>query len=225
MMAKYLMAALLLGAVAASAQTIWIQDDCYMRYNPDTTTAGRSTLIGYVFDKEHNAPVSGARVALAADFLDSTGRGHTCCCYSATSDANGHYIVHDIAPGYRTLSVIAEGERPEYREITVHADTSLIVNFELSRATVRDSLLPGAVTGRVWDAQGLRPFAGATVTVLENETPVRTDSDGVFLLSNLSPGAHTLKIAAPGYFPQWHPVSITAAMRSEDIVLMPEKLK
>ncbi|HEY3295542.1 MAG TPA: carboxypeptidase-like regulatory domain-containing protein [bacterium] len=204
---------------ARAAEPLWVQDDCYMRYNPDKTGPGRSTLVGYVFDKDRNLPIRNAEIALAADFVDSTGGGHTCCCYRARSNEQGRYAVQDIAPGYRTLSVTADGYWTYFQEITITQDTARIANFELSAATPHDSLLSGSVTGRVWDAVRRLPLAG--VTVSDSTHSALTDADGVFLLPNLSPGGHILSFTHPGYILEQHLVIITTAFCSEDVILKP----
>ena len=55
------------------------------------------------------------------------------------------------------------------------------------------------VKGRVIDAATLRPVVDATVLLLEQGLSEVTDAQGRFSISNASPGAETLLVAAYGY--------------------------
>jgi hypothetical protein len=198
----------------------WVEDDCFMRYNPDSTTAGRSTLSGMVTDNETHIPVSGVRISLAADFVDSTGRGHTCCCYSAQSDDRGRYTVHDIAPGFRTVFVYAESYRTQLSEMTVRPDASLTADFRLDRPNAEDSPLPNPITGRVWDAIRALPLSGVTVSLLNGSQQTLTGPDGVFVLKNPVSGRPVLKYEYPGFYTEWFAVS----ERPNNILLKPVPL-
>jgi len=61
----------------------------------------------------------------------------------------------------------------------------------------------GAVLGRVTDAGTGRPLRGATVTARSAEAPSEAQalsaSDGIFLLTPLRPGAHTITATCGGY--------------------------
>jgi hypothetical protein len=57
----------------------------------------------------------------------------------------------------------------------------------------------GAIKGKIVEQTTKRPLAGATVTVRDYSLSVSTDSLGVFVLSNISPGTYTLVITNIGF--------------------------
>ena len=66
----------------------------------------------------------------------------------------------------------------------------------------------GRLRGRVTAATG-RPVVGARVALWATGAEIRTDADGMFVLSDLPSGTHTLEIRAVGYTPVRRPVDIT----------------
>jgi TonB-dependent receptor len=69
----------------------------------------------------------------------------------------------------------------------------------------------GSLTGRVADAAG-GVLPGARVTLEPNGQSVVTDAQGEFLITNLPPGAFTVKVEAIGFQPYTHAVTITAGV-------------
>jgi hypothetical protein len=211
--------------IAMIPQTLWAGDDCYVRYNHTRTTSGHSTMTGRIRDVQSGSPLPSVYISLTSDYLDSTGTGHTCCCYTGTSDSTGSYVVHDIAAGYGTLTISAHGYRSESGKITVNAGKDLNADFEL--APVADTVttrLTGTVIGRVWDTRRMGPFPGATVSLFDGSRTVTTDQDGVFKLDSLAPGRHVLTISAPGYRSHQSTIFIIAGStnRGGDAVLREE---
>ena len=58
---------------------------------------------------------------------------------------------------------------------------------------------PATIAGRVIDAAGGGPIAGARITVVESVERTTTDGAGAFVLRGMEPGTHTLRIARRGY--------------------------
>lgn len=98
----------------------------------------------------------------------------------------------------------------------------LATNFEnfddtdLSAAAVQNevelsNLQPGQIGGIVTDQNGA-VVAGANVTVVNNQTgatlSTRADSDGRWVIANASPGPTRVTVAAPGFNPTHHELSL-----------------
>jgi len=56
----------------------------------------------------------------------------------------------------------------------------------------------GSIAGKVVDAEG-RPVASATVLIVASELMATTDGDGMFLLSNVPSGVHSLEVTGEGF--------------------------
>lgn len=88
------------------------------------------------------------------------------------------------------MTVSAPGYAPLSRPVTVKSGAVLPVEFRLEP-------LPATLTGAVTNAATGAPVAGATVAA--GEWHAQTDADGRYTLGGLPPGAHTLRVSAPGY--------------------------
>ena len=59
-----------------------------------------------------------------------------------------------------------------------------------------------SISGRVTDAADGSPLAGANVAILGTGLGTATDADGQYLLGNVPPGTHTVRVSFTGYQPQ-----------------------
>src|SRR5688572_4109559 len=57
----------------------------------------------------------------------------------------------------------------------------------------------GIARGKVVDALTGRPIAGATITIADSKTRVRTAGDGTYLMTKLRPGELLVRLEAKGY--------------------------
>jgi len=56
------------------------------------------------------------------------------------------------------------------------------------------------ITGWVLDADTELPLSGAIAVLDEEAVKTATDSTGLFRMSGVAPGPHTLRVRHPGYF-------------------------
>ncbi len=80
-------------------------------------------LQGHVQLASSHKPAAGARIEIQGTKL------------TATTDANGNYLVPNLAPGSYTLIVKIRGQSPLQRAITITADSPSVENFSLDADT------------------------------------------------------------------------------------------
>ena len=66
-------------------------------------------------------------------------------------------------------------------------------------ASVQAQQQPGILTGRVLDRTTTQPIVDVRVQIAGTAIATRTGEDGRFRLSNVTPGAHTLRVVRLGY--------------------------
>ena len=172
-------------SLTASAATFTSSQPQTAVVNAGQTTQGvnfsLTPLPGAVSGTVTNA--SGGAVVVGATVTDSGGT-------SATTDANGAYTLSGLTPGSHTLTASAanfNNSAPQTASVTTGQTTSG-VNFSLTPA-------PGSVSGTVTNASGGAVIVGATVTD-SGGTSATTNGSGVYTLSGLTPGSHSLTASA-----------------------------
>ena len=130
---------------------------------------------------------SGGALIAGATVTDSGGT-------STTTDSSGSYTLTGLTPGNHTLTASATSyitSQPLTVSIAA-GGTTQGANFSLTPTN-------GAVTGKVTNNWGGAAVAGATVSDSGGGAPATTDANGVYTLSGLTPGTHTLTAAASGF--------------------------
>ena len=133
---------------------------------------------------------------------------------SATTDANGAYVINPITSGSQTLSASAAGYAAAQRTVQVPPEGSVVADFALAPTA------SSSITGEVRDAVTAQPIAGASVSYGGGST--QTDSLGRYLLDDASPGTHDVSVSANGYATKTQTVVVTAgASVVSDFALQP----
>jgi YD repeat-containing protein len=113
---------------------------------------------------------------------------------SATTAANGTYSIPSLDPAAYDVRVTATGFSSELRQgIAVTSSTATTVNVSMST--------PGGIAGKVTQADGTTPIAGAAVTVYSGafqKGSATTNATGDYSISALHPGAYTVQAANVG---------------------------
>jgi YD repeat-containing protein len=144
------------------------------------------SIAGVVTRATGGTPIAGATVVVASAgaLLDT-----------ATTAADGSYAIGDLDPGSYDVIVSAAGYGSE---------TRLAVIVSPASATRVDVAMlgPGALTGKVTNADGSAPIAGATVRAIGGSLEAGvavTDAAGDYRVPSLRPGSYTVRASNVGY--------------------------
>ncbi|MCE1246061.1 MAG: carboxypeptidase regulatory-like domain-containing protein [Firmicutes bacterium] len=129
---------------------------------------------------------------------------------TVTSGTTGTYSAANVAAGTQTVSATATGYTTYSSTVTVVADTTVTKDIAMTPSST-SSPTPspgyGNVSGKVIDANG----AGiADVTISLQKGTATTDSNGAYLMENLTPGVRTLAYAKTGYDSKTQDVTVEA---------------
>ncbi|GAB1342150.1 carboxypeptidase-like regulatory domain-containing protein [Gemmatimonas sp.] len=141
----------------------------------------------------------------------------------ARADSTGHFVLCGV-PQATTVTALAyvDADTTGTVELLVPASDYVVADFVLDRqATLAmvasdSSNAPavawkrgaGTVRGRVQTPDG-KPFANAIARVLGSGSVVRSDSSGVFRITDAAAGTQTVEVRAVGFEPQRHLVQLT----------------
>ncbi|MFC7370131.1 beta strand repeat-containing protein [Fictibacillus iocasae] len=108
----------------------------------------------------------------------------------------GNFVLQDLPTGSFTVAATATGFGSASQAVTLEP-------FETEFVSLTLTANPGSITGIVSDPAGGVPIAGAAIRVTDATgaliTTVLTDSNGQFLIQNLSPGNYQLNVSAEGF--------------------------
>lgn len=128
----------------------------------------------------------------------------------ARTDSTGQFVLCGVPQGTTvTALAYAASDSTGVIELAIPSAEYVVADFVLDRSAdfvKTDSADAawrrgtGAVRGRVTTADGA-PFTSAVARVLGSGTAVRTDSSGVFRISDAAAGTQTVEVRAVGYDP------------------------
>jgi len=156
---------------------------------------GYGEVAGTVFNASTGVPVSGIYVNVGG--------------FAQTTGADGRYASGPIqlnpgnTPAYVGISAQETGYWTTYTNTTVTNGITNIVNIEIIEVCTG-----ATIVGNVVDAVTQQPITNATINVSTQYEAVMTDTNGDFIITNLtvgnqnSPIQTTLTAMAPGYNPQ-----------------------
>lgn len=162
-----------------------------------TLSANVGQLEGYINDFAQGTPVSNATIYVISQGVVVA---------SATTDANGYYLVSGLAPGSYTFSVQAAAYQTSSQSVAIQTGNTTQTSISMNSS-------PGSIQGVVQSEQTPIVNAVVSVTVLQGNTVISsslTDANGGYLLSGLKPGNYVVKASAAGYQIQVQGVIVTA---------------
>lgn len=153
---------------------------------PFTVLVG-GTLAGNITRATGGTAISGATVqAVLAGVVKGT----------ATTGTNGTYSISNLDPATTwDVRVFASGFSSELRQgVTVSSSTTTTLDTAM--------YVPGTVSGKVTQLDGITPLMGAAVTVYTGPSQkgsASTNGTGDYTITGLHPGAYTVQAAEAGY--------------------------
>jgi OmpA-OmpF porin, OOP family len=173
----------------------------------------RGRVVGFIHEKDKNAPIVGAIVAY---------RDQASLTPLATG-ADGKFA-DEVPPGQYAFDIKAEGYQSGSCEANVPKGGSEVA-IDCSLAA-----LPrvGTVSGHVRDADTSQPLGSMVVTLVDaqkKELHLTTDASGGFKFDSVGPGSAELSIVTDGYLALATPVDVTARQSSSVELLLRPKPK
>ncbi|WP_373060328.1 carboxypeptidase regulatory-like domain-containing protein [Gemmatimonas sp.] len=191
---------------------------------------GIAVLVGDVRDASARRPLPGATVRISWPewvFARKKRMGREDVSQVARTDSSGRFVLCGV-PQATTVTALAYGGRDTTGqvEITVPSTEYVVFDFLIDQdsavsAAVTETVSSptvsptaagrrgrGAVRGTVQTPDG-RPFASAIARILGSGSATRSDSSGVFRISDAAAGTQTLEVRALGFEPQRRTVVLT----------------
>jgi len=154
-----------------------------IRYLMRAAPPGTGIITGTVYDAETEEPLAGVQCQLNG-------------IASATSKADGTFKLANIPEGSYVLSL----KKEFYEEGNMSVEVIASETTDVGIMGMTPVPTTGALTGTVVDADTGAAIMGATVAVSGPESrEATTDSNGVFLFPDLSPGTYSGEVSAAGY--------------------------
>ena len=185
------------------------------RDNCPVPTPGSAKIT--VRHRDTGAPIEGARVVLGLFAGEIVG----------ITNNQGKVDFPTIPPGQRFVTVNADRMNSSNIEFFVGSGETITIedapaSGSVSLSPIGDAQL-GGVTGKVRDASSGLVIAGAVVLVRSTGQLDVTSLSGLFAITGVVPGNHTLDVSANGYFPASKGASIVAGLSVDvgDILLTP----
>jgi len=137
---------------------------------------------GVVYDNHTGDVIEGALVEVEGTIL------------TATTGADGYYIIENITIGVYNVIAMAENyENETVMDVEVFSNQTTPVDFYLVPE-------PGGLEGTVIDEFTLSPIEGALITLDGTAYSAYTNSDGYYFVENIFVGEYTVIATADNYF-------------------------
>lgn len=126
---------------------------------------------------------------------------------TATTDANGNYILTGVPVGTVQLVASASGFQSVTQSVTVTGGNTSTANFTLAAGAAK-----GTVAGKITNASSGAIVSGATVSWSGGSTT--TNTSGIYTLTNVTAGTQNLTAAKTGYLLRTLAVGVTGGATS-----------
>lgn len=156
---------------------------------------------GTVTDASNGLPLEGVTITVTGSFTGNT-----------ITDPDGSFIFTNVTPGAVTITASKTGYYSVTGTGTVVAGGILFFNPQLS--TQPPTATTGNLTGKVYDGSTNKPSQGATISIAGGVSTT-TDTQGSFLIKDITPGTYQVAISASGYISQTYQVMILAGVTTD----------
>lgn len=201
----------------------------FMRLCPaQTGLNSRAAVFGVVRNTSTDEPVRGAQIKAAWGelyFDAALGPRRRIITRDAVTDSTGLYIICDLPPATEvaamTMTGTADGFQIATGEVTIRSEEAVPLHMSMApEGAAADAVL----TGRILDSNR-RPLANADVWVTtargQQSGLARTDSSGVFTLTDLHPGTAVVAARRIGSSPGQQTVSLASGRSTEVTMTLP----
>jgi hypothetical protein len=181
----------------------------------DPTLAAAATVRGVVTLASSGQPLAGVVVKAQA----ASGAAKT-----ATTDAQGAYLLQGIAPGAISLAASSSGYQTLTAQVTLDAGMTAVFSPAMY-LTGSSAPTEARIKGRVLSFGNNVALAGVTVQVAgATQSIVQTDSQGAFDIA-VSGGTHTVTYSLAGYITQMQQIVLSGGATADvgSIVLKPTR--
>lgn len=164
-----------------------------------------ASIEGTVVDMTTGNPISGVRLAVGTPI---PGRS----ALSATSDAEGHFVITGVPAGSHRVTTAKDGyapAKPEARKTSGSGLAFTVTRDEPLRGVLIRLAPQGVITGKVIDTNG-SPVVGAMViavqpsyddfgelTIASAGTSSTTNDNGAFRIFGLAAGQYNVRVSSP----------------------------
>jgi len=201
----------------------------FMRLCPaQTGLNSRAAVFGVVRNTSTDEPVRGAQIKAAWGelyFDAALGPRRRIITRDAVTDSTGLYIMCDLPPASEVAAVTVTGTADGFQiatgDVTIRSEEAVPLHMSMApEGAAADAVL----TGRILDSNR-RPLANADVWVTtargQQSGLARTDSSGVFTLTELHPGTAVVAARRIGSSPGQQTVSLAAGRSTEVTMTLP----
>ncbi len=155
----------------------------------DPSEPATGNIEGTVKDHDSDTAIEGATVAVEGTDL------------SATTDANGYYLLENVPTGEQNVTASADGYYSETATVTVVEDATVLQDFAL------ETIPTYKVSGKVTDGSG-NALEGAVVVIEGTELSATTESEGGYSISGVEEGTYNITADKEGYTSQTKSVEV-----------------
>ena len=163
--------------------------DLAVRAVEDLEPPANGNIEGTVED-EDEAAIEGATVVVEGTDL------------SATTDADGDYLLEDVPTGNQDVTASADGYAPETVTVKVEEDATVTQDFTLGAISTY------TVSGTVEDMEADTPLEGAKVTIEKTDQLATTDSEGNYEITDVEEGTYDITASKDGYSSETKTVTV-----------------
>jgi Carboxypeptidase regulatory-like domain len=199
-----------LSGLAAGQHTVTAAASGFVSQNKSVTvTSGNTSTANFVLTSSQTTGGIAGTVTNASDGADIAGVVvNDDVGDSATTDSLGAYAISGLTPGRHRVTAAMSGFASQSKTVTVTSGQNSTADFALA-----SSQTTGTVTGTVTSASDGSIVPGAAVSE-SGGARATTDSSGVYTISGLAPGSHSLTASAGGFVSQTKSVNVTAGNQS-----------
>ncbi len=184
--------ALAMRALSLSEQDVPVDNDLSSVVQPGSSI---SAVTGVITDSLTGQVLAGVSINIGTEDGNNT---------SATTGADGSYVISNLFPGEATVTVDLSGYRTATASPTLIAGIIQRFNPVLAQQPLP---VPVNIIGSVIDADTGLTLSGVSIQIINSSVEGLSDTTGSFALNGLSPGSISIQISNAGYISRSYVIS------------------